>query len=137
GAFVCAEALHPEIARELARAGAELLANPANDYWFGAREPQAEQLASAAFRAIENRRYLVRATSTGISAVIDPQGRVVAQSRGAGPEVVSASVERSRAATLYQRAGDAGVAAVCAVMSGLGLVGRRRRSAWAVSGGAT
>ena len=83
------EALHPEIARELARAGAELLANPANDYWFGAREPQAEQLASAAFRAIENRRYLVRATSTGISAVIDPQGRVVAQSRGAGPGVRS------------------------------------------------
>ena len=128
GAFVCAEALHPEIARELSRAGAELLANPANDYWFGAREPQAEQLVSAAFRAIENRRYLVRATSTGISAVIDPQGRVVAQSEGAGPEIVTASVERAHAVTPYQRAGDAGVAVLCAFAAGLGFAGRRQHS---------
>ncbi len=135
GAFVCAEALYPEVARGLARAGAELLANPSNDYWFGAPQARLEQLESAAFRAIENRRYLVRATSTGVSAVIDPQGRISARSLGEGPEIVSASLERSGAVTLYQRLGDAGVAAGCLVFAALGLVGRARDSR--LSGGST
>jgi apolipoprotein N-acyltransferase len=135
GAFVCAEALYPDVARELARAGAELLANPSNDYWFGAAQAEREQLESAAFRAIENRRYLVRATSTGVSAVVDPHGRVVARSAGAGPEIVSARLERSTAVTPYQQIGDAGVAGVCLVLAALGLVGRARDSR--TSGGST
>jgi apolipoprotein N-acyltransferase len=135
GAFVCAEALYPEVARGLARAGAELLANPSNDYWFGAKQAALEQLESAAFRAIENRRYLVRATSTGVSAVVDPHGRVTARSLGEGPEIVSALLERSTAVTPYQRAGDAGVAGGCLAFAALGLVGRARDSR--PSGGTT
>ena len=135
GAFVCAESLYPEVARGLARAGAELLANPSNDYWFGAPQAALEQLHSAAFRAIENRRYLVRATSTGVSAVIDPHGRVSARSVAEGPEIISASLERSAAVTPYQRIGDAGVAAGCLVFAALGLGGRARESR--LSGGST
>ncbi|HTO08424.1 MAG TPA: apolipoprotein N-acyltransferase [Myxococcota bacterium] len=113
GAFVCAEALYPDVARGLVRAGAEILANPSNDYWFGAPQPFSEQLAAASFRAIENRRALVRATSTGITAFVDPHGRITARSAGSGPEVISAEIERSRAVTPFQYLGDAGVAVLC------------------------
>jgi apolipoprotein N-acyltransferase len=110
GAFVCGEALFPEIARALARAGAQILANPSNDYWFGHAGAAAQQLAAASFRAIENRRYLVRPTATGVSAVVDPHGRAIARSRGEGAEVLHAVVRPSREITLYQRIGDAPVA---------------------------
>src|SRR5262249_53395392 len=85
-------------------------ANPSNDYWFGAPEAARQQLWAASFRAIENRRWVVRATATGISAVIDAHGRVTARSQGSGPEVVASALERSAAVTPYQIAGDGGVA---------------------------
>lgn len=120
GAFLCAETLYPEVARGLARAGAELLANPSNDYWFGADAAAEAQLVSARFRAIENRRWLVRATATGVSAVVDAHGRVAARSRGDGPEVVAAELRRSSAVTVYQRVGDLGVALACLLCLALG-----------------
>ena len=124
GAFVCAEALYPDVARGLARAGAEILANPSNDYWFGAPQAAEAQLVTATFRAIENRRFLVRATATGVSAVIDAHGRIAARSAGDGPEVVAAELRRSSAITPYQRVGDLGVALACLVT--LGLASRTR-----------
>lgn len=116
GAFVCGEALFPSVARELARAGATLLANPSNDHWFGAAAGAEQHLRAARLRAIESRRWLVRPTTTGVSAVIDPHGRVVARSRTQGPEVLAATVRRVDAVTPVQRWGDA------PVWAGLGIV---------------
>lgn len=78
GAFLCAELLDASVARALVRDGAELLVNPANDSWVSPAA-SAHLLQIAALRAIENRRALVRATSTGFSAVIDAHGAVRAQ----------------------------------------------------------
>ncbi len=58
--------------------GAELLVNITNDAWYGRTSAPYQHLAMAVFRAVENRRYLVRAANTGITAVVDPRGRVVA-----------------------------------------------------------
>jgi len=116
GAFVCGEALFPSVARGLARNGATLLANPSNDHWFGAAAGAEQHLDVARMRAIESRRWLVRPTTTGVSAVIDPHGRVVARSRTAGPEVLTATVHRSETVTPVQRWGDA------PVLAGLGVV---------------
>ena len=52
--------------------------NITNDAWFGATTEPWEHLALAQLRAVEHRRYLVRSTNSGVSAVIDPVGRVVA-----------------------------------------------------------
>ena len=111
GAFICGESLFPGIARRMAQDGAEVLVNPSNDYWFGRPEAAAHQLQVAAFRSIENRRYMVRATSTGVSAVVDAHGRTLVASRGEGPEVLHASVRRSSATTVYQSLGDTPLAA--------------------------
>lgn len=118
GAFICGEALHPEIARELVVAGAEVLVNPSNDYWFGEPQAAAHQLQIASYRAIENRRYLVRPTSTGISAVIDPHGRAMTRSRSDGPEVLHAVLQRSTSVTPYQRIGDLPVLGAALLVAG-------------------
>jgi apolipoprotein N-acyltransferase len=133
GAFVCGESLHPEVARGLVRDGADLLANPSIDTWL--REPAAARalLQITAFRAIETRRAIVRATPTGYSAVIDPWGRISALSRFGGPDVLVAEVPRSTRRTLYQQSGDAAcllaLAAVAAHPLGAGLRRRRRDAA--------
>ena len=57
--------------------GAELLVNITNDAWYGRTSAPYQHLAMAAFRAVENGKYLVRAANTGISAVVDPRGRVL------------------------------------------------------------
>ena len=125
GAFICGEALYPEVARELSLRGAQLLANPSNDYWFGHPQAAAHQLQVASFRAIENRRYLVRPTSTGISAVVDPHGRALARSEAQGPELLHARLRASSTVTPYQRVGDAPVLA--AAVLGVAGVWRTRR----------
>ncbi len=106
GAFICWEAMYPELVREFALAGAEVLANLSNDAWFGDAAPARLHLDTAALRAIENRRYLLRATATGLSAVIDPYGRTVTESRLHEPEVLTATIRPSDARTPYQRWGD-------------------------------
>jgi apolipoprotein N-acyltransferase len=107
GAFLCIEAVYPDVVKSFVRKGAEILANPSNDGWFGGPAPARLQLHIALVRAIENRRYLVRATTTGISAVIDPYGRIVAASDFGSPAVLTALIYRSHTRTPYQHWGDA------------------------------
>lgn len=107
GAFLCLEAMFPDLVREAVRQGAEVLVNLSNDAWFGHPEPARHQLEIATLRAVENRRYLVRAASTGFSAVIDPYGRTLAQSEFNSHAVLNATVRASHARTPYQRWGDA------------------------------
>jgi len=107
GALLCFEAMFPELAREAAAAGAEVLLNLSNDTWLGAGAPARQQLEIAMLRAVENRRPLLRAASTGISAVVDPHGRAVAHAEFDSRRVLRATVHASRVRTPYQRWGDA------------------------------
>jgi apolipoprotein N-acyltransferase len=125
GAFLCLESMFPQDVRAVAQAGAEVLANLSNDSWFGQPGAMRQQLDSAALRAVENRRYLVRAASTGYSAVVDPHGRIVAQSGRDAPQILQATVRGSRARTPYQRCGDA---FAWAVIAGVGVTMLRQRS---------
>ena len=76
GVLVCNEAVLPEVARQRVRDGATWLVNPSNDSW--SRHPKftGQWFDIVRFRAIEQRRYLVRASTSGPSAVVDPWGRV-------------------------------------------------------------
>jgi apolipoprotein N-acyltransferase len=77
--LICYEDTLPFLARESVREGAELLVNITSDSWFGRTLAPHQHHLIAAFRAIENRRYLIRATNTGLSAVVDPLGKTVAR----------------------------------------------------------
>jgi apolipoprotein N-acyltransferase len=121
GTFICVESMYPELVREVVRQDAELLVNLSNDAWFGDPAPARSQLAIATLRAVETRRYLVRAAATGFSAVIDAHGRTLAQSEFDTHEVLNATVRASRARTPYQRWGDVLALMVVAAVTGASL----------------
>ncbi len=76
--LICYEDLLPTMARQATRQGAQLLVNLTFDTWFGRTHAPFQHHLIAAFRAIENRRYLIRCTNSGYSAVVDPIGRTIA-----------------------------------------------------------
>lgn len=76
GVLVCYEVIFPELARGYIRQGADLLVNITNDAWFGRSSAPYQHLAMASLRAVENRVWIARAANTGVSAFIDPTGRV-------------------------------------------------------------
>jgi apolipoprotein N-acyltransferase len=77
GVFICYEAIFPQLVRRLAVAGAGVLVNISNDAWYGDSSAAFQHLEMARWRAVENGRYLLRATNDGITVIIDPYGRVV------------------------------------------------------------
>ncbi len=106
GILLCSEVLDPSLARARIAAGAGLLANPANDDWFGSRGAARQALAAARSRAIETRRWVVRPTTTGFTAVIDPFGRIVAEAPRGEPATLSAEVRFIDGTSLYVRMGE-------------------------------
>jgi len=81
GVLICFESIFPEISRQQAKAGANLLVTLTNDAWFGKSSAPWQHLAMGVFRAVETRKTLVRAANTGISTFIDPMGNI----QGASP----------------------------------------------------
>jgi apolipoprotein N-acyltransferase len=77
---LCYEIIYPELTRTMVARGAEVIVTISNDSWFGNTAAPYQHLAMAVFRSIENRRYLLRSTSNGISALVDPAGRIIYQS---------------------------------------------------------
>ena len=74
--FICYEAIYAGEVREFVNRGAELLINISNDGWFGTSQAAEQHLRMARVRAVENRRWIVRDTNSGISASIDPYGNI-------------------------------------------------------------
>jgi apolipoprotein N-acyltransferase len=106
GTFICYEAIFPDAVREFAAAGAELLVNITNDAWYGRTSAPHQHMAMAAFRAVENGKYLVRAANTGITAVVDPRGRVLESTALFERTMVVRDVPFVPGLTFYARHGD-------------------------------
>lgn len=106
GPLICYEDIMPPPARLAARQGARVLVNLTNDMWFGPTRAPYQHRNAAAFRAVENRRPLVRVTNTGVTSIIDAMGREQAAlpiyQRGTLVDDVAAL----RLSTVYQRFGD-------------------------------
>ena len=77
GVLICYEATLDGLSRKSAVKGAKFLVNITNDVWFGNTQCPEQHLMLASFRAVENRVWLVRAANTGISAFVDPAGRIL------------------------------------------------------------
>lgn len=123
---ICFEAVFAELVRERMAAGADLLLNLSNDAWLGAGSGPAQHLAMVVPRAVENRTWVVRATTSGISAVIDPRGVVRDATPTFAQAVVEARVAPGHRSTLYQRWGDWFAAACALAVAGLALARARR-----------
>lgn len=129
GVFICYESVFPGEVREFVNGGADVLMNISNDTWLdGTRGPE-QHLNMARMRAIENRRWLLRPTNSGITASIDPYGRVVASAPRGARTALEAPYGFISETTFYTRHGDV-FAWTCAIISLAALlVTLRRRSA--------
>ncbi len=123
---ICFEITYPDVVREMHAAGASVLVNLSNDAWFGRTGYAEMHLAHSVFRAVELRSWVVRAANTGISALVDPRGRVVASLGVEQAGALHGEVRASRARTLYARAGDALVLAFLGLVSLAALAAGRR-----------
>jgi apolipoprotein N-acyltransferase len=128
---ICYEDIFPVQVRSLMQGGPDrripdLLVNLTNDSWYGKSTEPVEHLALASFRSIEHRRSLVRATNTGISAFVDPVGRIVTRSGIWTRETLVARVPMMQGQTLYSLVGD-WLGWVCALLALTG-VGRALRA---------
>lgn len=104
---ICYEAIRPDFVRRMVReARPHLLVTLANDAWFGDSQEPWIHLQLARMRAIEHRRFLVRATNSGISAIVDPAGRIVARTGVLSRETLRGRVAWLEGRTLYGRWGD-------------------------------
>jgi apolipoprotein N-acyltransferase len=136
GVFICYESIFPDEVRQFAANGGNVFVNISDDAWFGRYGAPGQHLNMARMRAIENNRWLLRATNTGITAAIDPFGRVVARAPRDVRTILDAPFNTVNGMTFYTRHGD-WFAYLCAIISGVALAlgvrariqGRRRPEA--------
>ncbi len=105
--LICYEDILPSFVRSAVRfAEPELLVNITNDAWFGDTAEPWQHLALAQLRAIEHRRFLVRSTNSGVSAVVDAAGRVVKKGGTFQVEALDAEIKWMKGQTVYGLVGD-------------------------------
>ena len=106
GPAICYEIVYPQITRTQIRNGADVLVTITNDAWFEGSSAPEQHLAQARLRAVEGDRYLLRSATTGISAYIDPTGRVLESIPMGRDGIIYAKFQRRTAVTPYVRFGD-------------------------------
>ena len=127
--LICYEDISPSFTNEAVNfANPDLLVNITNDAWFGDSTEPWEHLALAKFRAIEHRRYLIRSTNSGISAIVDANGRLVVNTKPFVAEAVLAPVRFLRGGTVYETLGDWPWAILSLVSVGAAFVKRKTKS---------
>lgn len=104
--FICYESIFPQLVRRLVPEGPAVLVNISNDAWFGDTAAAAQHLEKARLRAIENRRYLLRATNDGITCIIDPYGRIITRIPRHEFAVLTGRFDFVSGMTFYTRYGD-------------------------------
>jgi apolipoprotein N-acyltransferase len=131
GVLICYEAIFPYISRAVVNNGATLLVNITNDAWYGFTAAPYQLFSITVFRAIENRRALVRAANTGISGFIDPAGRILSKTDLFTEDAETMKVPLLTDRTFYTRFGDIfarfGLALALVLVGGKAAASFRRR----------
>jgi apolipoprotein N-acyltransferase len=118
GVAICYEVIFPDLVRQFAANGAELLVTITNDGWFGRSSAPAQHFSMAVFRAVENHLAIARAANTGISGFIDPFGQILQASSLFTEEALQARLPLRQSRTFYSYYGDV-FAYVCAIICAL------------------
>ena len=116
GIFICYESVFPDEVRQFAKNGAQVFVNISNDGWYGDSGAYAQHLNQTRMRAIENDRWLLSATDTGVTASIDPAGRIVERLSRKQRAALAAPYALTPVTTFYSRHGD-WFAYACAIIS--------------------
>jgi apolipoprotein N-acyltransferase len=103
---ICYESIFPDLVRRFVKRGSELLVVITNDGWFGESSAPYQHLRMGVVRSVENRRYMVRTANTGISAIIDPYGRIEASTPIGVRAILDGTAEFRSDRTFYTEYGD-------------------------------
>ncbi len=106
GMLICYEDILPRFVSKAMESEPDILVNITNDAWFGATREPIIHLALATLRSIEHRRFMVRSTNTGISAFIDPAGRILGETPVFARANTVHEVASLQVRTIYSRIGD-------------------------------
>ncbi len=106
GVPVCYESIYGDFCTGYVRKGARLLAVITNDAWWGDTPGYRQHLSYSRLRAIETRRWVARCANTGISAIIDPTGRIVDRTSWWEPSMLEGRVQLLEGKTFFVRYGD-------------------------------
>ena len=120
GIFICYESIFGDEIRQFPKNGAEVLINVSNDGWYGDTSAPWQHLNMARMRAIENHRWILRATNTGVTAAINPDGRVTAAAPRHQRTSIRVHFGYEHDLTFYSRYGDL-FAYACALITTLAL----------------
>ncbi len=116
GALICWEAVFPGPNRQLCRGGAQFLAHLTSDSWAAFTAELRQHGAIAVLRAIESRRYVVRAATLGPSAIINPYGRCISLAEVGEDDTVFQKVYPLSGLSLYHRIGDLPLLGICIIL---------------------
>ncbi len=118
GVLICFEIIFPDLCRKFVKKGANFLVTITNDAWFGKTSAPYQHLTIAIFRAIENRVFIARSANTGISAFIDPVGRIIKRGGLFTEETINGTIHLSKEKTFYTLYGDvfAWCCSVCSIL---------------------
>lgn len=125
GVFICYESVFPEEVRQFVKGGANLLVNLSNDGYFGHSAAREQHLEIARMRAVENSRWLIRSTNDGITAVIDPTGRIDERLPPYQELIEHMHFAFRSGTTFYTKSGD-WFAWGCMILAGFALVWSQR-----------
>ncbi len=128
GTFICYESVFPNEVRQFALHGGSVFVNISNDSWFGPTGAPGQHLNMARMRAVENDRWLLRDTNSGITAVVDPYGRIVAEAPRNQRTALQSTYSLIESTTFYTRHGD-WFPFLCAIITLAGVALRLREPA--------
>lgn len=104
GVLICYEAIFPSLAQERVEHGADILVNVSNDGWFRKSSAPWQHLSHVALRAVEQSRPVLRATNTGVTAVLDARGRILSRIEGLFvDDTLAATAEPCKEITFFHR----------------------------------
>src|SRR5437879_4539638 len=116
GRFICYESVFPDEVRQFVKNGAQVLVNISNDGWYGDSGAYAQHLMQSRVRAVENDRWLLLDTNTGVTASIDPYGRIAKSLPRKIRATLPVPYALTNVTTFYTRHGD-WFAHLCAIIS--------------------
>ncbi len=126
GILICFESIFPDLSRNWAAEGANLLVNITNDAWFGRSSAPWQHLSMAVFRAVETRKSMARAANTGVSGFVDPLGRLLSVSSLFESDYLMAKIPLLGSSTTFVRYGHY-FPSMCLIVTLLTIVSGIRR----------
>ncbi|MDT8318196.1 MAG: apolipoprotein N-acyltransferase, partial [bacterium] len=106
GPLICYEGIFPDLVRRFVKKGANVLVNITNDAWYGRSSAPYQHLSAIAFRSVENGVYTLRAANTGVTAIIDPLGRIEGETEIFKEAFLTGKIGLADKRTIYTSYGD-------------------------------